>query len=450
MHPDTRDDLLGYIDQATFLSLRATGHAQVMQLVWVYERPLDFAGLKRFHENFGYGLAGRRIECSLLPFGRHRWVASTGPAADIDVADVTRPRADLSDWIDERSQVPVDPETGPGWHLGVLPMEDGSWAVSLVVSHCLVDGIGLARTLVEAITGAVRDLHYPAPNARSRTQALTEDLREACRGAGAAGAALIAALRLARQRRREKPPPGRVGRTPSRGRSGGSSETVVVPAVSVLVELRAWDRAAENLGGNSHSLFSGFAAALAHRMGRCRADGTVDLVLALSDRTMHDSRANALRFAGVTVDPGAMATSLTEARSVIRGAVATLREQPDETFAVQPLTPFIPKRAVRGMGVTVFGDRPVSCSSVGELPVVGLQVDGTVADRGYLRAVDQNVRRSEIERGGGQLVLVAGRIGATMTIGVAGYEAGAMNTKPRLRSMAAAALAEFGLTGEIL
>lgn len=445
-----RDILLDYLDQATFLSLRATGHAQVMQLVWVYDRPLDLLGLKRFHENLGYGLAGRRIERSPLPFGRHRWVAATGPAADIDVAGEARPRADLSDWIDERSQVPVDPETGPGWHLGVLPIADGSWAVSLVVSHCLLDGIGLAQTLVEAITGAVRDLDYPAPNARSRTRALTEDLREALRGVGAAGGAAIAGVRLARQRRSEKRTPETAERPRRLGRSGSSPETVVVPAVSVLVELQEWDSTAERLGGNSHSLFAGFAAAVAHRMGRCRADGTVDLVLALSDRTLDDSRANALRFAGVNVDPGAMATSLTHVRSVIRGAVATLREQPDETFALQPLTPFIPKRAVRGMGVTVFGELPVSCSSVGELPAVGLQVDGTVADRGYLRAVDQKVRRSEIEAGGGQLVLVAGRIGSTMTIGVAAYEAGATNTKPRLRGMAAAALAEFGLTGEIL
>ena len=197
MRSDTRDHRLGYLDQATFLSLRATGHAQVMQLVWVYERPLDFVGLKRFHENFGYGLAGRRIERSPLPFGRHRWVASTGPATDIDVSDEARPRADLSDWIDERSQVSVDPETGPGWHLGVLPMADGSWAVSLVVSHCLLDGLGLAQTLVEAITGAVRDLDYPPPNARSRTQALTDDLREAIRGTRAAAGAVVAGVRLA-------------------------------------------------------------------------------------------------------------------------------------------------------------------------------------------------------------------------------------------------------------
>lgn len=442
------DNLLGYIDQATFLSLRATGHAQVMQLVWVYDRPLDFVGLKRFHENFGYGLAGRRIERSPLPFGRHRWVRSTGPACDIDVAAETRPRSGLSDWIDERSQVPVDPETGPGWHLGVLPMADGSWAVSLVASHCLLDGLGLAQTLVEAITGAVRELDYPAPNARPRRQAIIEDAREALRGVRAADHAVAAAVRLHRQRRSEMPPS--VQRQLGGDHRPGPDQNVVVPAVSLRVDLESWDRAADHLGGNSHSLFAGVAAGLALRLGRCRADGSADLILALSDRTFDDSRANALRFAPVTVDPAAMTGSLIGARNAIRAAVGLLREKPDETFALQPLTPFIPKRAVRGMGATVFGDRPVSCSSVGELPEVGLQVDGTVADHGYLRAVDQNVRRSEIERGGGQLVLVAGRVGGAMTIGVAAYQAGATNTKGRLRGMATEVLAGFGLTGEIL
>lgn len=442
-----RDDRLAYIDQATFLSLRATGHTQVMQLVWVYDHPVDFAGLKRFHENFGYGLAGRRIERSILPFGRHRWVASTGPACDIDVADDPRSRADLSDWIDERSQVPVDPETGPGWHLGVLPMTDGSTAITLVASHCLLDGLGLACTVVEAITGAVRHLDHPRPNTRTRSKALAEDSRAALRNGRELGGAVAAGLRLARRRRREAAPAAEVTRPAATAHTG---DTVVVPAVSVLVDLARWDRAAEDRAGNSHSLFAGFSAGLAERLQRCRADGTVDIVLALSDRTPDDFRANALRFAGVNIDPAVTARDLAGARQSIRTVVTALRDNPDETFALQPLTPFIPKRAVATMGTAVFGDLPVSCSSVGELPEIGFQIDGTVAEHGYLRAVDQNVQRGAIERGGGQLVLVAGRVGGTMNIGVAAYQPGAENTKARLRALAADVLADFDLTGEIL
>ncbi len=98
------DNRLAFFDQATFLSLRATGRAQLTQIGWVYEHPLDFDALRRFHRNLGYRLAGRRIERSPLPFGRHRWVAVMGPQSDLDIAERARPRAELADWADERAQ----------------------------------------------------------------------------------------------------------------------------------------------------------------------------------------------------------------------------------------------------------------------------------------------------------------------------------------------------------
>ena len=58
-----------------------------MQAVWIYERPVDLDGLRRFHRNFGYGLYGRLIERSPVPFGRHRWVSSLGPPSDLDIAE---------------------------------------------------------------------------------------------------------------------------------------------------------------------------------------------------------------------------------------------------------------------------------------------------------------------------------------------------------------------------
>src|ERR1700722_17903071 len=115
-HPDNR---LAFFDQATFLSLRATGREQLMQIVWIYEHPLDMDKMMRTFRNAGYGLMGRRIERSPLPFGRHRWVSALGQPLDIDIEDRARPRAELSDWLDERAQLRVDPESGPGWHAGL-------------------------------------------------------------------------------------------------------------------------------------------------------------------------------------------------------------------------------------------------------------------------------------------------------------------------------------------
>ncbi|MGE0221052.1 hypothetical protein [Mycolicibacterium sp.] len=446
------DPILAYLDQATFLAQRATGRAQLTQLVWVYERPLDYAGLESFHENFGYGLAGRRIERSAVPFGRHRWVSAVGPAADLDVAVHPRARGALSDWIDERAQLPVDPEHGPGWHLGVLPMTDGSTAVSLVGSHCLFDGLGLLQTVGHAVDGTVREIGYPAPGERPRARAVAADAARAAREAGPAVRALRAGLRMARQRhdgpRQDGPRPDVARPAAPAAPAGGGDDTIVLPAVSVFVDLPDWDRAAERRGGNGHSLLAGFAAELGARMRRRAADGTVALLIAISDRADGDTRANALRFARADITPGT--ADLTATRAALRTALGAVREAPDETFALLPLTPFIPKRAVRHMSRAVFGAKPVSCSNLGEVAAEVTRVDGTEAEYLLLRPADQNVSRREIESCGGHLVLAAGRVAGRMSIGIVGYQPAVATTKADLRALAAAALDGCGLTATMI
>lgn len=129
-----QDNRLALTDQAMFLALRATGEESLAQLVWVYEHAVNADAVRTFHANLGFGLFGRRIETSPLPFGRHRWVAATGPAAPLDIEEIARPRTELMDWADERAGLPLDPETGPGWRLGMLPMTDGSTAISLDIA----------------------------------------------------------------------------------------------------------------------------------------------------------------------------------------------------------------------------------------------------------------------------------------------------------------------------
>jgi hypothetical protein len=229
--------------------------------------------------------------------------------------------------------------------------------------------------------------------------------------------------------------------------------TVVLPAISVFVDLAQWDDRAKSLDGTSYSLFAGFAAKLGEHMGRRRADGNVTLLIALNDRTsLDDTRANAMLFAQVSLDPTPVTTDLTEARVAIRQALKTARELPDETFQLLPLVPLVPRRTLKAVADLFFGssdDLSVSCSNLGDVdPAVG-RPDGTDAEYVMVRGVDQNVRRADIERAGGQLVVVAGRIGDKISIGIVSYQPGEENSKPRLRELAAHTLAEFGLTGEI-
>jgi hypothetical protein len=420
-----------------------------MQGVWIYERPIDYDGLRRFHDSIGYGLFGRRIERSPLPFGRHRWVAAPGGQTKLEIAE-PRPRAALAGWVDERAAMPLDPEHGPGWHMGVLPMTDGATAICLVGSHCLGDGGGAILSVLQAVAGNKTDFGYLAPSSRSRWRAVRADLRATLRDVPEVARTLVNAAKLARRRRDD------ISRsTAARPRvSGGGTERVHTPAVTAYINRQDWELRAKTLGGNSYSLVAGVAAKLAQAMGRIRAeDGLVTLNIPQNDRTLdQDTRANAVVLANVTIDPTWVTSDLSGTRAAIKSGLTAAREAPDETLQLLPLTPFIPKRTVRKMADVVFGfaaDLPVSCSNMGEIPSAMAMVDGTEADYLYVRGVDRYATRQAMEQRRGLLTVVACTVGATVSLSVVGYEPGGPNTAAWLHGLVSETLAAFELTGVI-
>ncbi|BBZ67046.1 hypothetical protein MINS_24750 [Mycolicibacterium insubricum] len=432
---------LGYLDQAAHLSMRATGRRQLVQLGWLYRRPVDPEGIARFHRNFGRGLAGRRIERSPLPFGRHRWVAAPDPAP-LKFSEIVRPGEELGDWFDERSQIPVDPEHGPGWHMAVQPFSAGATAVTVVGSHCLLDGVAVLTAAAHAADDRAEPMDWPPPRSRSPVRAVLADLAQTCRDIPDLVAAARAGLRGIGGE------PG--DRTGVVVEAADGDRLVRVPALNVFVSARAWDEVAARFGGNGYSLLAGLAAELGRRMRRCGDGRAAELLIALSERTVGDTRANALRMATVRVDPATVTTDLTATRTAIRAAVADARTTGDGMFAMLPLAPFVPLRVARRLGAAMFGSQPISCSNLGELDPAVCRPDGTPADSLFLRPVDQNVREHEITTGGGQLVVVAGRVGGVVTIGIVGYTPGGDNTRAGLRALVDAALGAFGLIGEFV
>jgi acyl carrier protein len=445
------DNRLSFTDQVMFLAWRATGQETVAQMMWVYEHPVDFDGLRRFHRNLHYGLVGRLIERSPLPFGRHRWISAGGPSSDIDIAERTRPRAELGDWADERAQLPIDPERGPGWHLGVLPLSDGSTAIIATMSHALIDGVGGMLAIIEAVQGKVRDFGYPPAVSRTRRRAMASDARETLQGAPEVGRALAAAAKLVFRRRHDFARAKTSRPAPILG--NGADCHVVLPNVSIYIDLDQWDARANALGGPSFSLMAGIAAKLGERMGRRRAeDGAVTLIVPVSERTLDDTRANAVVIANVSVDPTQVTTDLSGIRAALSQGWWASREVPDEALQLLPLVPFIPKRAVKGGADALFGfgaDLPVSCSNLGELPPEIGRPDGTDADFVMLRGIDRHNTRQALEQRSGLLAVSGGRIFGKMSISIVAYQPGGQNTKPHLRELAVRTLAEFGLTGKI-
>jgi hypothetical protein len=438
-------DRLTYLDQASFLGLRATGLEQLAQWVWVYERAVDLDGLGRFHDNLRHGLFGRLIERSPLPFGRHRWVAAPD-TVDIDVAEMARPRAELSDWADEHAQSPIDPEWGPGWRLAVQPFTDGSTAVSLLASHCLVDGLAGGLAIADAANGRNHDFGYPPARSRKLLRALGSDARQTLRDIPEVARAIAAMARLAR------------GGQQDLARLGGSEPiaastddaTVMIPAITIQLDARDWDARAAALGGTSNALLNAIAAKAGERLGRRRADdGGVSLRFVVSDRGEHDTRANALSFVTIEVDPTRVTRDLAEVRVAIKQALSTLGDAPDESLAVLPVTPWTPQWAVRRMAEALFTDFSVGCSNLRDVDPATGRPDGTDADSFCARGVTQHITRKVLERIQGQVTLASGRFSGKVFITVVAYDVDGRNSKPELRGLMADTLAEFELVGTI-
>jgi len=440
------DNLLASTDQMSFLSVRATGQGTVVQCVWVYQRAVDFDGLRRFHRNLGFGLLGRRIERSPLPFARDRWV-SWPVAPDIDIAGRARPRSELGAWADERGQVPVNPEGGPSWHLGVAPFIDGSTAISLVASHLVVDGLAFCLAIADAVRGNTRDLGYPPPRSRTRLRAVVQDAYQTARETPELARTLVTAAQLGRRRRSD------IARLrasrPIAIRRGEESDDVVAPAITIYVDLDHWDARAKALGGTSNSLFAGFAAKLAERSG-CRGadDGTVTISFPVSDRTADDARANALSFLIVSVDPAQVTTDLRDTRGAISQALQALRETPEELLQVLSLAPWTPKRVMRRLADVAYGYTDVGCSSVGDIDPAVARPDGTDADHVFMRAARQRYTLQSFDRPRG-IYVGLGRIGGRIFITVVAYQLDGKDPKRDLCELAAHTLSEFDLTGAI-
>ncbi len=438
---------MAYIDQGSFLGLRALGRGPLTQYGWIYEHPVDLEALRRFHHNLGRGLLGRRVERSPLPFGRDHWVAWTGPD-DIDLATTTRLRVEAMDWFDEQLRVPVDPEWGPSWRLAVQPFTEGGAAVTLVASHTICDGLALTQSIARAARGETWDLGYPPPRLRTRGQALRQDAVQLARAVPDFAKAVVAAVRLAGNNRGEL--------ASSAGRSAPPSATldgaalVTVPALAVYIDEEQWARRTESLGGTSNSLFAGIAARLGQLLGRVDGQGMVTLSFPVSERTEGDTRANALTGMTLTIDPRTVTAGLREVRAELKRNLAALADTRFELLGPVALAPLIPTALARRLEAMALGvGAPIGCSNLGKLDEQVNRPDGTDAEFLILRQVESRITAEILERLGGTLFLASGQVNGTVVVTVSAWQPGQSNSKDQLKVWVERVLGEFELTGTI-
>ncbi|MDF2581474.1 MAG: hypothetical protein K0R33_117 [Mycobacterium sp.] len=411
--PNTVD----YMDHASYVALRALRRGPVGQSVWIYDRGVDMDGLRRFQRNLGHTLLGRRIERSPLPFGRHRWVSSSGPDS-IAVSTRERARAEVWDWANERARIPVDPETGPAWHLGVQPLTGGGSAVSLVFSHTIADGAASTLSIVSAVEGHDWELGYPDPGARPFGRALREDIGTTARSLPAIPSSLIATVRLQRQQAAADPKP-RARKKPAPAVAARAKEPVTVPMVAASIDVATFDDKVAELGGTRNA----FVAALA---------------------------GNALNVITVTVDPDTVLADLAPLRKAVKEALVEMQASRDAMMAPLPLIPFVPKFLMATVEKAVLQEgRPIGCSNAGDMPPALSRIDGTEADFFIGRMIENGVTEAAFARRGGHLALGVTITAGLVAISIASWKVGGPNSAPALADAVAKAFADFGLAPNI-
>ncbi|SPM42001.1 hypothetical protein MNAB215_4219 [Mycobacterium numidiamassiliense] len=435
-------NVLDLTDQTLFLSERATSTTNVLQCIWVYNRAVDIGGLRRFHHHLGRGRLCRRIERSVLPFGRHRWV-SPSDHSDLEIAATPRPRSEIDDWCNDQALTRPDAEHGPGWRLALLPLTDGGAVVSLVVTHCLTDGVGLCQALADAAAGRDDAISWPAAASRRRWRALREDARQTVCDTADIGRAFVAAARLLRSDRAGARPAAAV----SKKLIVEPDACITLPLTTIFVDAEQWDARAHSLGGTSNALLAGFAARLARRVGRVAADGSVTVGMLVNERTPVDTRANAVANVDVDVDPAPVTTDLREIRAAIKQALVRYREVPDERWALLPLVPLVPKRLFKRMlGVATGSATTVVSSNLGAISPEANRPDGTDADHFALKSLYPGVTNATMHRTNGALVLVSGRARGQVFVSILAYELDRSNSNELLQQNISRVLSEFSLT----
>jgi hypothetical protein len=441
-------NVLDLVDQTLFLGERATGVTSVLQCVWVYDRAVDIHGLRRFHHYLQRGRLARRIELSPLPFGRHRWV-SPSDQPDLEIVATPRPREEFDAWLGEQANTPLDAEHGPGWHLAVLPFTDGGAGVSFVVSHTLIDGVGLCEALADAACGYDNAFNWPAAGSRPRRRALREDARQTVRDIPAIGRAVAAAARFAWRNRGRGASAAAPLPTPP-APSAGADERVTLPTATIFVDADEWDARAHSLGGTSNTLLAALAARLAQRVGRVTADGSVTMTMPVNDRTAGDTRANAVTNVDFTIDPAPATRDLREIRAATKQALIRSQEETNERWELLPFTPLLPQWLVRRMiSVATGSTTTVVSSNLGAAPPAVNRPDGTDADHFAIKGSNLGVTKAIMHRTGGILALLSGRLGRQVFVSVGVYQPGHPNSNDGLQQHISSALSDFSLTATI-
>jgi diacylglycerol O-acyltransferase len=441
-----RAQFLPFVDQGMYLAHSIGGQQAVVQVLWFYRRAADLEGLRRFHENLAHGRLARLIRPALLPFGRPQWASAPPPQMPLSTAiEPIAPEA-VRTWADAQLRLPMDPVHGPAWTFTVQPLTDRSMAVSLVISHCIADGMAMRHAIIEAARGERFKLPYPNLSEHSLYSTLAEELLRAAKDTSSALRALAQLVRIARA-----PPVRNRTKVAVPKEADSYDREVIFPTCFLRIPLSDWDEKSRDLGSSRFTLLIATTAAFARALGRVN-DGHVSVRIPVNQREgLSDIGANRVSIATLKIPVEALQENFRMAQREWKLTLLRTRREPDPIAALLPLVPFLPKRlfSVAGnLALGTLGERPVTCSYLGPLEL--LAIDGAESDLFCFRGIDRPTSARRIDARQGVATLHAADVDGHLNLTFTAYEPGLVTEYRQLREVVETLLGTYGLKGEFL
>lgn len=438
--PASFSPFLSFADQGMVLAHSVGGQQAVIQLLWRYHRPVNLDMLVRFRDHLASGLLARLVEPAKLPFGRYRWCSSSPTFSAIEMDSAPISTEEMQAWIDQQVTRPLDPFSGPAWSMSAQLLNDQSTVVSLVVSHCIADGVLTVRAVTAAVRGERRTLSFPLRAAYHWTSAVTAEL---VRSAKDLPATLSALVSLSKRFCTAQPTSKQLQTS-----NPVNDTNVSFPSCFVRVPLAEWDAKEKFLGANRLTLLTSITAEFAELLGRTSDDNIHVLIPVNRREGLSDTDANSISIATLKLSVDTRKKRLSELRRHLKTILLKARREPDLLASLLPLIPFVPKRAFSAAGHLAFdglATLPVTCSHMGELPEDILKIDGEVADLFAFRGVDRQARVCDLEARQGVATLLAGETSGFLLLNFVAYQPGVVTQTQHLRTLVETLLGNYGI-----
>ncbi|WP_191093985.1 hypothetical protein [Nocardia colli] len=333
---------LSVVDEIFLRTHRGLGTPIALQGLWRTADRIDPALLHAVHAALRTGQLGRRVIRPRVPGARRAWQANTR-AYPLALADRPIPTTALMEWADAQG-ADLDPESGPGWRLSAIALDDGGSLVSLTCSHALADG----RALVLAVDDALGGTSLTAGDSSGPLAAPESDWADARSQWSIVLRGTANALRR-----------GIPDQPPRVKRRDRTDEPVRTHSAVLQCAVAEWDAAATAQDGTANSLFIALTANVLWASGF--QPDTIDASLPVDTRD--EPRVdNDLSMTDIAIDRSDNPSTIREkARAAYERRMSSPGGMPEELLQV------IPDRWAYALSKGA-GERDILCSNIGTLP----------------------------------------------------------------------------------